>query len=177
MHAKARRSFLNLCSRRLGPSLVFRPSPRLVFRDSLGGKEERRRGGGERLGQGLLDGQKVGFAEAFAGNLDAAVRLNQKERRHVCQTVCSGNLVGRVVDQDGKRHPEGGGKSRAVLRPCPVRFPKFARLVRAVADRGAARKGKVNWQVGQETLKKASKTGPRARASGKERRSPVVVAS
>jgi len=30
---------------------------------------------------------------------------------------------------------------------------------------------------GQETLKKASKTGPWARPSGKERRSPVVVES
>jgi len=69
---------------RLGPSLVFRLSPRFIFRDALGQKEKCRRGGGKQLGQGPLDGQKVGFAEAFAGNLHVAIRLNEEERRHLC---------------------------------------------------------------------------------------------
>ena len=64
--------------------------------------------------QGLLDGEKVGFAEAFAGNFDLAIGLNEEERRHVFQAVRSRDLVGRVVNQDGERYPEGGGKSRAV---------------------------------------------------------------
>ena len=92
------------------------------------------------------------------------------------ETVSTRNLVGWVVNQYGERHAEGGGKSRPilgfVLHDSPDLYALFPQLLM-----DAFEKGKVNWHVGQETLKKASKTGPPASASGKERRSPVVVAS
>ncbi len=72
------------CSSGLGPSLGFRPSTWLVFRNRFAGLEERLDGYRKVLAQPIVHSEEVGFREAVARNLHMAIWGNQEERGDVC---------------------------------------------------------------------------------------------